>query len=315
MRHFLHHFRKILQVAPRRYSRIEAELLEDRILLSAMPLIDPGLGGDPSASPSLTSMVPNDIQPLVIHQAPLVEGELVTDASLQVDCILRVPDITSRLELVFVNANTPDYQSMLDDLLASSDTGRELEVYLLDSNRDGIEQISAILEGYSNVDAIHIVSHGEQGAIQVGNTWLRESSLAGRAGELVMWQSSLHSEADLLLYGCDLASSADGRALIDGLSILTGTDVAASVDATGHRDWGGNWQLEFHVGFIETDVAFDNAFHESWRGKLASFTVTTFADVVNAGDGLLSLREAIQQINAGSGGDTIVLARGPTPCH
>ena len=41
---------------------------------------------------------------------------------------------------------------------------------------------------------------------------------------------------------------------------------------------------------------------------MATFTVTTAADVVNAGDGVLSLREAVQQANATTAADTIQFA-------
>ena len=41
---------------------------------------------------------------------------------------------------------------------------------------------------------------------------------------------------------------------------------------------------------------------------MATFTVTTAADVVNAGDGVLSLREAIAQANATTAADTILFA-------
>jgi hypothetical protein len=41
---------------------------------------------------------------------------------------------------------------------------------------------------------------------------------------------------------------------------------------------------------------------------VATFTVTTAADVVNAGDRVLSLREAVAQANATTAADTIVFA-------
>ena len=47
----------------------------------------------------------------------------------------------------------------------------------------------------------------------------------------------------------------------------------------------------------------------SWHGKLSTITVDTFDDVIDAGDGLTSLREAIIQANGG-GGETIVLGEG-----
>ena len=43
---------------------------------------------------------------------------------------------------------------------------------------------------------------------------------------------------------------------------------------------------------------------------MTTFTVTTLADVVNAGDGKLSLREAVAQANASAAADRIVFASG-----
>jgi hypothetical protein len=47
------------------------------------------------------------------------------------------------------------------------------------------------------------------------------------------------------IYGCNLAASEDGKALVDSLARLTGTDVAASDDLTGSLDKGGDWELEY----------------------------------------------------------------------
>lgn len=41
---------------------------------------------------------------------------------------------------------------------------------------------------------------------------------------------------------------------------------------------------------------------------MATFTVTTTSDVVNAGDGVLSLREAVAQANTTTAADSIVFA-------
>ena len=45
---------------------------------------------------------------------------------------------------------------------------------------------------------------------------------------------------------------------------------------------------------------------------MATFTVTTALDVVDAGDGRLSLREAVTQANATTTADTIAFAAGLT---
>ena len=56
---------------------------------------------------------------------------------------------------------------------------------------------------------------------------------------LVVADGVLTTDADILLYGCDIAASAEGRLLADTLARLTGADVSASDDSTGHASVGG----------------------------------------------------------------------------
>ena len=106
----------------------------------------------------------------------------------------------------------------------------------------------------------------------------------------------------------NLYGGAKSSVRVDGAG--SRVDVAGSIDDTGNTRFGGDWILEFATGTIETENPFSNKALADWYGKLAVIVVTTFNDVVNAGDGLISLREAIIQVNAGSGGDTIELAVG-----
>ncbi|MDX1764619.1 MAG: DUF4347 domain-containing protein, partial [bacterium] len=207
-----------------------------------------------------------------------------------------------RREIVFIDTQVPDYQDLVNDLLATSDDGRHVEVVLLDSQRDGVEQISKTLSGYQDLEAVHIVSHGRDGSIQLGNGWLTDETVDAYADSIEGWGQALTESADILLYGCDLAAAEEGRALINNLSILTGADVAASDDPTGHTALGGDWILEQRTGDIETAVAFSRAMEQNWSGSLAEYNVTTTTD---GGPG--SLRQAI--IDAASG-DTINLPAG-----
>ncbi|MFG0267279.1 MAG: cadherin domain-containing protein, partial [Rhodopirellula sp. JB055] len=88
---------------------------------------------------------------------------------------------------------------------------------------------------------------------------------------------------------------------------LTGADVAASDDDTGHARYGADWDLEYATGVIESDIVVSESFQETWGHKLATITVTTWLDESN-NNGETSLREAITQANAGAGGDTIVFS-------
>ena len=293
--------------APHRALQLEG--LEERVLYSAVPAaaVIPEIPEavhvapvDPSLEAAADS--PLDV-PAIDPQSP--SGTLETQSAATLGS-----DADVRTELVFVDTAAADYQQLLDDLLASDDVQHEFDVHLLDSSHDGIQQIGSVLDRHRDVDAVHIISHGTQGEVKLGDTWLSIDTVGGYTGELAHWGWSLAADADILFYGCELAASDAGQDLVEVLGSLTGADVAASDDHTGHARYGGDWNLEYISGTIETQVAFSSELQQTWQGKLALITVDTTADVVDGGDGLTSLREAILQVNAGAGGDTIVLGAG-----
>ena len=155
-----------------------------------------------------------------------------------------------RRELLFLDSGLADDQQLIGDL---TDDGRYrwLSVVVLEDDRDGIEQIAAALAEHTDLDAVHFVSHGAQGTVKLGSTWLNVDSLHACAGEIALWAQALGDDADLLFYGCDLAGNEDGRTLIESLAALTGADVAASTDHTGHAQFAGDWELEFRTGSVE----------------------------------------------------------------
>lgn len=173
-----------------------------------------------------------------------------------------------RRELVAIDTSAEGYQQLVDDLLANEDESRQFDVFLLNADRDGIEQISEILVGFDDVETLHIVSHGTDGAVKLGNSWLSMDNVGGYAGQLVGWRDALAADADLLVYGCDLASNEDGQTLIESLSALTDADVAASVDETGNALLGGDWDLEFESGSVESNVAFSATLQSEWSSLL-----------------------------------------------
>ena len=265
---------------------VQINALEPRILFSATP-IDP-------------SMMPGGEEVAMVMEVDAASSEASTIETLAESTTQQ----QSLRELVFIDGRVPDIEQLLEDLNTS---GREAEVFVLDTDRDGVDQITEILESRSGIESIHIVSHAEDGAVRLGNVWLGDSNLSGYAGQIASWQSSLTSSGDILFYGCDLASDSQGRDLIDSISVLTGADVAASDDGTGHASFEADWDLEFSTGNIEAGVAFSEDLQSSWIGKLATITVDTDDDVLNGSDGLTSLREAII---AAAAGDTIIVGSG-----
>ena len=172
-------------------------------------------------------------------------------------------------ELVFVDPRVPDRDQLLAGLTGQSADGRRFEVIVLDPTRDGIAQVTAALAERIQVDAVHFVSHGTDGAVQLGATWLDAKTLGANTDAVAGWGASLKEDADILFYGCDLAATARGRALVDWLAELTKADVAASTDATGNAKLGGDWTLEYRRGQIDATAAADALMQADWQGLLA----------------------------------------------
>ncbi len=233
--------------------------------------------------------------------APVVEAK---PASLPVGDAARVAD--GLREIAFVDGALPDAASLVADLQAQRDAGRAIEVRLVAADEDGLAAIGAALAGHEGLTAVHLVSHGGDGYVQLGATRIDAALLASRAAEVGAWSGSLGDDADLLLYGCDVAASAEGIAFADTLAALTGADVAASDDATGAALQGGDWILEHAGGVIEALLAPSQALQSTWQGVLATYNLTPGrADGTNN-----SLRWAITQARNSAGADTIVLAAG-----
>ena len=178
--------------------------------------------------------------------------------------------VTTRNELVIVDTRVTDYETLLADILNQSGNDRHFSVVILDANQDGITQISDALKQYGNLDVLHLITHGESGTLLLGSSRLDAASLSDRASEISGWAPAFTDDADLLLYGCDVASDAKGEAFLITLSQLTGADVAASSDLTGNAALGGNWVLEFNNGTIETSVALSAAAQANWQGVLVA---------------------------------------------
>ncbi|TXH81226.1 DUF4347 domain-containing protein, partial [Thauera aminoaromatica] len=172
-------------------------------------------------------------------------------------------------ELVFIDARVPELQLLLDDLAAQQQAGRAVEVVVVGVDADGVALIGEHLAGRSDVAAIHLIGHGADGVAELGAGRLDAASLVLRAGEISAWGDALSAGADLLIYGCDVASTPVGEGLVDALAALTGADVAASDDLTGATSLGGDWDLEYRSGSIEHALAPGVETQEAWGSVLA----------------------------------------------
>src|SRR3954464_1096796 len=140
-----------------------------------------------------------DVNPLAVP-APLPAenrsvdsgGEFVAPAAAPQQSAAAVEQ--SRHEIVFVDTNTPDYQKLVDDIQAQSGAQRQIDVVLLDGQGDGIKQISDTLAGQKDVSAVHLISHGADGEVQLGASTLNFDSLLKSAQQIKGWGQSFTAD-------------------------------------------------------------------------------------------------------------------------
>ncbi|MFH0780998.1 MAG: DUF4347 domain-containing protein [Pseudomonadota bacterium] len=157
------------------------------------------------------------------------------------------------------------------------------EVYVLDANQDGIVQINDILNAHDSVDALHIFSHGSSGNVTLGNTQLNSDTINDYKATLADWGDSFAGDGDILIYGCNVGSGEKGTEFIKSLAELTGTDVAASSDATGSGQ-GENWKLEVQSGDVTSEDLVSN---ELMAGSSISLTTAETSIEVDGSGNLI----------------------------
>ena len=153
---------------------------------------------------------------------------------------------SSRNEVVIVDGAIKDYQSIISSI------GNNAEVFILGENST-LDSIANLLGDRSGIDAIHIFTHGSPGTLLIGDHLYDENNISEYADALAEIGGSLTETGDILLYGCNIAATGDGQSFLSQFATLTSADIAASDDVTGNLIMGGDWELEYESGSIETD--------------------------------------------------------------
>jgi hypothetical protein len=227
-----------------------AEALPQQGREDAAPVADAGAGiAETPPPPNVDSPVPESGLAQIV-QAQDSDANAAGAFPAQDSGPEPIPPAPPVSALVFVDARVGDQAGLLQGL------SPDARVVVLDPNRDGLSQIGAALSGYSGLEAIHIVSHGADGVIDLGSGAVDAGVLANRMHEVAAWGDALKVHGDILIYGCDLAQTERGRAFADTLAHLAGADVAASTDDTGAARLGGDWDLEYRTGAIEAASPF-----------------------------------------------------------
>jgi len=177
-------------------------------------------------------------------------------------------------EVAFVLDNVADWQVLAENVRPG------VEVVVIDSKGDGLSQMANWLaqKPAGSVETIHILSHGAEGSLNFGSVILDSAHLESYKNDLQTIGQALTTQGDIKLYGCYVATGDSGEKFIDSLAAVTGADVAASDDATGAAELGGDWSLEIMSGVVAGQPLYIPTFN--YKSILAS------PWVLNGGDSI-----------------------------
>jgi VCBS repeat-containing protein len=259
-------------------------MLEPRLCFSASPILDVsatslfGALGSHDISTELSS----SLQQLGPDSIP------AADSFHSTDFLHAKPQ---QQELIVLDSRVPDLGWFREQFAERLRSG-SAELLFLSREDDAIASIGEQLAKMSDVRAVHLISHGDEGSLWLGRDVVDSSVITDRLDDLQAIGKLLAEDADLLLYGCEVGQGDVGREFLQLLSDATGMDVAASDGITGSTELGGDWDLEIQVGNIATAAYFDASQIQNWRHTLDTATVTLYFDSTAAGSNTSTLDAA-----------------------
>lgn len=178
------------------------------------------------------------------------------------DALSEIDPLTLKT-LVVIDTGLQNYTELIEGIVPQA------AVLLLDTQDDGITQISQFLTSHRHITDLYLLAHGRPGHLQLGSTDLSLDTLPHYEAVLKDWAIALAQKATLHLYACNVAQGEDGRAFVNQLSRVTGANLAAATHTIGHARFGGSWQLDYTLGTIGPVSPFVPGALEAYVGTLA----------------------------------------------
>lgn len=166
-------------------------------------------------------------------------------------------------QLLVVDPGVSNWQSLI------ASVSKDVDVLVLDPTRNGLIQIAERATALGQVNALHVLSHGEQARLTLAGADIDVTELIRSQAALQAIGRAMTADGDILLYGCDVALGSAGGAFIGLIAQYSQADVAASVNPTGAAALGGDWVLEASTGAIEAGVVIARAQQASFQQVLA----------------------------------------------
>src|SRR5262249_51419096 len=128
-----------------------------------------------------------------------------------------------------------------------------------DTASNGVQQMADHLSqpNEHDLEAIQVVSHGEQAAVRLGNTVLGLADIATFRPQLAAIGQALKPGGDILFYACNVGGAVAGGLFVTRMWKATGgAHVAAASGLVGAAARGGSWSLDVARGTIDVGNPF-----------------------------------------------------------
>lgn len=141
-------------------------------------------------------------------------------------------------EIAFIDPSVPDLETLLGGLRP------DLDAVLLSPYASAPCQIAQVLRGCCDLDAVHIIAHGEPGKIGFTGCALTLDALEGHASDLAAIGNALTPDGELLLWSCETGKGNTGKAFLAALERISNASIAAATHPIGSVAKGGSWTLD-----------------------------------------------------------------------
>jgi hypothetical protein len=221
---------------------------------------------------SVYSLRPAELQAKSTPRNAAPQDDLLSDGS-GVALELPIASVHSRDELFFVDAGVADPGSFW---LAAP---KGAVVVGIPAGVDSWAFMAQEAAKFRGLGAIHLVSHGEPGALILNGRRYAAADLESCSTQLRQLGQSLTKNGDIFLYGCSVGAGRGGRRLLDAMAAATGADIAASNDVTGGKAKGGNWDLEITTDAIHHPDRINKTLLADYDHLLITTSVSTVAQL------------------------------------
>jgi len=159
-------------------------------------------------------------------------------------------------------------------------------VEVVEIKEGGLSRLMEVLGSYHNLDALHLVSHAQPGAIQLGGEVVSAETFQESVAAFTSINQAIKPGGDLLFYGCELAKGKQGEDFVTIIKGNTHVDIAASDDPTGNINYEGDWDLEIQQGNIDATPINESMAMKDFTGVLqfsGNFTLNNTNNNTNMG--------------------------------